>query len=132
MMDNDIIKALKWLIANFPKTENPKDDSDRISNCINLYCQNAVDELNRQKAKIESLRNTVKTDFLTVTEKLKLSQSEIGDIRAEAIKEFAEKLKGIICDKVNRSLDNPEGCDYYPIDIYDDIDNLAKELTEKG
>lgn len=52
MTDTEIIKALKWLIANFPKIENPKDDSDKLINCINLYCQNAVDELNRQKAEL--------------------------------------------------------------------------------
>lgn len=54
MTDNGI-KSLRWLIFNFPKFENPKDDAEKISNCIHLHCQNVVDELNRQRAKIEDL-----------------------------------------------------------------------------
>lgn len=54
-MTDNVIKSLKWLISNFPEIENPKDEADRISNCIHLYCQNAVDELNRQQAEIEDL-----------------------------------------------------------------------------
>ena len=53
--DEQIIKSLKWLIFNFPEIENPKDDADRISSCINLYCNNALDLINRQKAEIERL-----------------------------------------------------------------------------
>ena len=56
-MADDVIKSLKWLIFNFPEIENPKDEADKISNCIHLYCQNAVEELNRQKAEIERLKS---------------------------------------------------------------------------
>jgi hypothetical protein len=68
------------------------------------------------------LRNTVKTDFLSVTEKLKLSQSEIGDIRAEAIKEFAERLKYKTCCI-------PQ-CHFTYAEVEFKIDNLVKEMTE--
>lgn len=50
--------------------------------------------------------------------------------KTEAIKEIAERLTNRICENVNRSLDNPKGYDYYPIDVYKDIDNLVKEMTE--
>ena len=52
--------------------------------------------------------------------------------RTEAIKEFAEKLTNRICENVNRSLDNPNGNNYYITDVYTDIDNLAKEMTEEN
>ena len=81
--------------------------------CSDKLIEVALDLINRQRTEIERLRNTVKTDFLTVTEKLKFSQSEIGDIRAEAIKEFAERAK--------RRL---------PIISPSVFDNLVKEMTE--
>ena len=100
MTDNETIKALECCLSSNDlmacwkcpavKLDICCDGSTKISNGI---VNSVLDLINRQKAEIERLRNTVKTDFLTVTEKLKLSQSEIRDIRAEAIKEFAERLK---------------------------------------
>ena len=77
------------------------------------------------------MRNTVKTDFLTVTEKLKLSQSEIRDIRVEAIKEFAERLKHTIHQSVYQYWNTPDGGYYLAEDVDDDIDSLVEEMTER-
>ena len=60
------------------------------------------EKINRQKAEIEELRNIVKTDLLTAKEDFKLSISDITKIRAEAIKEFAEKLHDIFVSKVKK------------------------------
>ena len=95
MTDTEIIKALECCsIRNHCASSCPYDDEDDTCvECTSKLTKDALALINRQKAEIERLRNTVKTDFLTVTEKLKLSQSEIRDIRTEAIKEFAERLK---------------------------------------
>ena len=92
------------------------------------------------QAELESL-----TKALDIYAVGKMKQSDIGFIEHlneevdkikrhvchnEAIKEFAEGLKDIICKNVNRSLDNTNGYNYYPIDVYEDIDNLVKEMTE--
>lgn len=54
MLDSNTVeqckKQLEWLTFNFPHVENPKDDTDRLCNCIHLYCENAVavfDELEK-------------------------------------------------------------------------------------
>lgn len=90
-MTDNVIKSLKWLIFNFPEIENPKDDADKISNCIHLYCQNAVDELNRQRAKIENLQH-----YKSLYEELKAEHLEtvslIKTAETEAVKRFAKKL----------------------------------------
>lgn len=50
MYENEV-KRLRWLAFNFPHTDEPKSESDKICNCINLYCTEAADaieELMRQ------------------------------------------------------------------------------------
>lgn len=71
--------------------------------------------INRQKAEIEDLREIVYMDRSEAIKKMK----------AEAVKEFAEKLKEEIC------------CRHYNLTKYNDliaalnaIDNLVKEFTE--
>lgn len=104
--DEQIIKALEWLILNFPKQIPAKDDTDRLCNCINLYCQNALDLINRQKAEIERLHTIINCYEETSGNK---------KARAEATTEFAERLKEKIkvCE-----IDEP----------FDIIDQIAKEL----
>ena len=83
--DEQIIKSLKWLIFNFPKVENPKDDADRMCNCINEYCKNAIDLINSKNSKIRELNK----------EKAEISKLHWNDweIHCNAINEFAERLK---------------------------------------
>ena len=137
MTDEQIIKSLKWLVVNFPKIENPEDDADKMCNCINLYCQNAIDLINRQKAEIERLKEKVNKNGLVCQitiddEKLEdiknscLDQIEynIKEIQSEAIKEFAERLK----------IYAREADDYWfemETEVFcKEIDNLVKEMTE--
>lgn len=49
------VKSLRWLAINFPAIENPQDDSDKISTCINLYCTAAANLLEDYRNKIEHL-----------------------------------------------------------------------------
>lgn len=45
-MDNcKEVKSLRWLANQFPLINQPKDDADRFSNCIHLYCSAAADAL---------------------------------------------------------------------------------------
>lgn len=124
LSDNEIIKGLEYLTygGNFCLRCEHKiitgDNRCGIDGCN--IAKKALDLINRQQAEIERLSNTVKTDFLTVTEKLKLSQSEIGDIRAEAIKEFAELVKL----EFYREFD-----ELIPSIMADRIDTLAEEMT---
>ena len=130
MTDNEIIKALECCLSSNDlmacwkcpavKLNICCDGSTKISNGI---VNSVLDLINRQQAEIERLRNTVKNDFLTVTEKLKLSQSEIEEIRTEAIKEFAELVKL----EFYREFD-----ELIPSIMADKIDSLAEEMTEDG
>ena len=38
-------KSLRWLANMFPITKNPKDEIDRMTNCINLYCTAGADKI---------------------------------------------------------------------------------------
>lgn len=44
------VKSLRWLANMFPYTEKPKDETDKISNAIHIYCTAGAD-------KIEELAN---------------------------------------------------------------------------
>ena len=95
-----VIKALEWLIVNFPKQDNPKDDSDRLCNCINLYCQNAVDLIKRQQAESERYQKN-EVEATKICEQMFVQLGELRErvlfdiikAKKEAYKEFAEKLK---------------------------------------
>lgn len=116
MTDDKVIKSLKWLVFNFPKIENPKDDTDKMCNCINLYCQNAIDLINRQETKIERLEKENHLKELEIKEFVLM----IGECRAGAIKEFAERLKENKFTHKN----------FGELVVVEDIDNLVKEMTE--
>ncbi len=57
-MTDNIIKALRFLTVNFPKIEKPVDELDKMCNCINLYCSNAIEHINQQQAEIERLKQS--------------------------------------------------------------------------
>jgi hypothetical protein len=52
-------------------------------------------------------------------------------VRAEAIQEFAERLTNRIMDKLDASDNAPDGDFYFITDVYTDIDDLVKEMTEE-
>lgn len=134
MTDEEIIKALECC-----KVARLNQD------CLDLKCpfsteygcnideedlrNEALDLINRKDAEIERLKKILENrgEICKVCEG-KYTE-KIKHAKAKAIKEFAEKLTDRICENVNRSLDNPDGNNYYPIDVYRDIDNLVKEMV---
>ena len=143
MTDEQIIKAIENCCGDIPNCLACSFDEDTITcdKCMGKLLKNALDLINRQKAEIDILIRKKET----LRDEIEEQQAEIERLREildkrcdvcpaviTAIKEFAERLKDTICDKVNQSLDNPNGYDYYPIDVYKDIDNLVKETTEQS
>ena len=126
MNDNEIIKALQWLIFNFPLLEKPKDETDKICNCINLYCTNALDLINRQKAEIERLQKEGKeavSCFTRMESLYKIKCKELEIAKAEAVKELIERLED------ERYILPYAGQDRVVV-FEDDINKIAKEMTE--
>ena len=42
------VKSLRWLANMFPFNENPKDETDKLFNAVNVYCTagaNKIEEL---------------------------------------------------------------------------------------
>lgn len=115
MTDNEIIKELQAASEWF--TEHGRNTNTAIVG----ICDRAIDLINRQKAEIEMLKGW---------ERLLKAESHapiIKKARAEAVKEFAERLVYTLC--VNNE-ENTEIFDYdYTLET---IDNLVKEFTEGG
>lgn len=104
MTDNEIIKALEHCSDNGECKDCPANP--HIGNCgccINGLMKRAHDLINRQKAEIERFNNS---PILT-----KLCPMW----KAEAIREFAERLTMEVCESEHIT-----------------INNLAKEMTEGG
>lgn len=81
--------------------------------------------INRQKAEIERLNGCVKTEEEVRTIAKAVIDVGVAIAKAEAIKEFAERLK----EKAEYFEDE----DYYFYYVTpEDIDNLVKEMTEGG
>ena len=118
MADKEIkeAKSLRWLANQFPKVENPKDNGDRLCNCINLYCTNAAELIERQAAEIKRLStlaelgNTRANDYRVMRDRALKAEAEnerlakgwkadvilTANVKAEAVTEFAESLKSEI------------------------------------
>lgn len=50
-------KSLRWLANTFPFTEDPKDDTDKVSNAIHIYCEAGaikIDELTKEVSDLKS------------------------------------------------------------------------------
>lgn len=116
MTDNEIIKAWERCI------QEKEDDCllcplHNERNCTHIKDCDALDLVNRQKAEIEKYKEYYET-MEAELDSFRKDQAEVkflkNRIRAEAIKEFAERLKEI---------------DDYVSPF--DIDNLVKEMTEE-
>jgi hypothetical protein len=85
MTDNEIIKALEYCDDT---TYCAKDchlkclNKSGVLSCRRVLKDSLLDLINRQKAEIERLKKGWKADVI-----------ETSNIKADAIKEFAEKLK---------------------------------------
>lgn len=135
MTDNEIVKGLDHCSSSGECKDCPANP--RVGNfgyCTGLLMKAALDLINRQKEYMFSLIREIKTlrTFygLQTEEQVKEIMSETytvtAQIKAEAIKEFAERLKS----KLDISV-----CGYSTGEVVsnveDSIDNLAKEMTEE-
>ena len=89
-----------------------------------------IDLINRQKAENERLRGLMASVRDDIGKAIISFDKDIAIAKAEAIKEFAERLTDTICNKIEQSSNNPDGNTYFITDVYRDIDNLVKEMTE--
>lgn len=114
LTDEEIIKALECC-SNYNDCDKcnfePKDNKKKTIGCCLEIMKNAIDLITRQQAEIERLKrelNLVCENSITVrlphcvlcgnnvavlTQDLKGYDEFIADVSAEAVKEFAERLK---------------------------------------
>jgi hypothetical protein len=116
MTDNDIVKTLELCRENEKHStcehcsKCPFSTCDLVAdeeNCLDALYRRSINLINRQKVEIERLKGMVSQNEGVLPQYEAL-------VRAEAIKEFAERLKEI---------------DDYVSPL--DIDNLVKEMTEE-
>ncbi len=120
MTDNEIVKALECCgvdpnSGKYADCKNCPLDTLDDANCFYFVIQqHALDLINRQKAEIESLREIISV----IDETLKKCAALAN---AEAIKEFAERLKAEGFHHKN----------FGDLVQFEDIDALVKEMTEE-
>ena len=143
--DEEVIKALEFCVSNKYTCDGCPCVEGKFE-CVTNEPKFALDLINRQRAEIESLtQNNISTKYPTrvlcslgviFTKSLEDYDKLIGDISAEAIKEFAERLKEI---KIKYALpllglQTKTEIESYVDDILlqmrDGIDRLVKEMTE--
>ena len=107
MTDRDIIKAFKLCITCADDKCRRCPERELTARIVVVW-NGLLDIIERRDAEIESLIAGQET-----------LQKYIATARAEAIKEFAEKLK-------------EEGCFYDSMEAFESIDNLVKEMTEES
>lgn len=122
MTDNEIIKALERCPQH---TECCYCNS--LEECGNkrILTTSVFDLINRQKAENDSL----KADLAKCSIRLDNLYKTADEIKSEAIKEFAEKLKEEIRCEDDCGY-HCYGCGYECKDYVIAVDNLVKEMTE--
>ena len=132
MTDNEIIKALKSEIYLTEYLDGFYADNASLE-----LLKNTINLINRQKAEIERLKR--KNEILSVNadtafqdglnEARDLYATEVeNEIKVEAVREFAERLKENITDC--HTVSDGEYVGYDWTDITHCIDNLIKEMEE--
>lgn len=114
MTDNEIIKALERLHKRILQSKC----AEEITETEIMGLVNALDLINRQKAEILELQKRIinwRADM----------DYRPDEIKSEAIKEFADRLK----EKKYKSCEWSHGEHPYIVEECD-IDNLVKEMTE--
>lgn len=114
MTDNEIIKALECCARlNRKCNECPLLNDGAVSeHCVSVIRCEALDLIKRQRAKIEEL-SEVLSDHIRM---------EYAKIRAEAITEFAERLKSEAVEA--------RCCTFLTVVCVSDINSILAEMTE--
>ena len=141
MTDNDIIKAIGCCISC-----SECSYEKYVNGCVMKRDDDVIDLINRQKAEIDDLKAKKKICAEVIARQDKeienLSKAvdnyesclkSVEVIRANAIKEFAEKLKSIdLYQCIEEYYKNAELCYEVRQDWFcEQIDNLVKEMAEK-
>lgn len=93
-------------------------------NCSQITANAALDLINRQKTEIEKLKGS------TIVSNIMESQKIKREAKAEAYKEFAEKIKKSIKENVDEAWHRDDGNGIYDAEyVLDDVDNLLKEMV---
>lgn len=146
LTDNEIIMALECCSLPHcnnricPMFENPINTKD----CITKLSMNALDLIKRQKAEIERLQNILLC-FMGALGKVRnvddidsismipimteLNKGIRAEIKAEAVKEFAERLNKPILSQLGISTLEKNEAYYFCLDL---INNLLKEMEGEG
>lgn len=109
-------------IASFDEWDQRKGDYRRD-------IKEADEIIKRQQAEIRRLESNFAEEwegFLKINGMSDRVTKTINEFKAEAIKEFAERL-----EEKKFALDNQNEEIFYAVDI-EDVDNLKKEMIEKG
>lgn len=124
MTDNEIIKSMQCVIGKeMLCSECTYQKVLPFPSCRMMCAKNALDLINRQKEEIERL-NIECQSMRNVANSYKMHYETA---KSEAIKEFAERLKGRLTG-IGRSTIYGN-FEYGTIKSYE-IDNLVKEMTE--
>ena len=125
MTDNEIIKAFKLCVTNDYFEHNCKECSFKQFGdvCMDVLCRQVLDLINRQKAEIERL--TVNMNAFGLGMKRESERADTA--RAEAIKEFAERLKENVF-LADVSFGYGKECWEDAVAVIE-IDNLVKEMV---
>ncbi len=144
MTDNETIKALECCGHQEPCENCPCGDWGGIDRCIHSVMQYALELINRQKAEIEALQSVnaeLQESLRLAAEVNKDMRAEVNgksdktaailpivaDLKKEAVKEFAEKLKEAVfeCD-----VSFGYGREHYTEAVaVIEIDRLVKEMA---
>ena len=124
MTDNEIVKALEYCFTN--DWNRTKCDKCKFytgtTQCVEDLKSASIYLIKRQQAEIERLKcemGKLLPKDCAYTVQMEVSNKLETQIRAEAVREFAERLK-------NKSLTK---WDYHDAVDVDEIDNLVKEMT---
>lgn len=126
MTDKETIKALKFCCLARDNCCEDCPFSNRCRYNIEQIEKEALDIINRQKAEIEKLQISIG---------LASDKYRVGRIKAEAVKEFAEKLKDRIVNfpsaypTKSATLAFLNGSSHRQLEILEIINNLVKEMV---
>lgn len=95
-------KSLRWLSAQFPHVDAPEDDTDRLSNCINLYCKTGAEVIEGLIAQQE--KKNKPSGWISVRDRLPEDDNDVLAI-----------VDGRPCENVNL-IGAYELASYYPKD----------------
>lgn len=111
-MTDQRAKSLRWLANQFPAVDAPKDDTDRISTCIHLYCTAGADAIDTLTAQLAALQaeNAKKDGEIT---KLKLEKELMRQEwdESQAALSRVEVERDAAIARINKAYEIAWGCD---------------------